>query len=177
MAAPEGNQYAKANSKYNDSYPELARKLCLLGCTDAELATFFDVTETTINNWKIEHPMFLESVKKGKEMADMDVALKLYDRAVGAEWVEEQAFKVKVGRDEEKIEVVEVKKAAPPDTTALIFWLKNSKPDRWRDKQEHTHSGDPDNPIKHEVDYKNLSDDELRAIIAKGGSGSGASPA
>lgn len=166
MAAPLGNDFAKANSKYDESYPELARKLCLLGCTDAELGLFFDVSETTINNWKVDHPKFLESIKLGKDMADMDVAMKLYDRAVGAEWTEEQAFKVKAGQYEEKIEVVEVRKAAPPDTTALIFWLKNRKPDRWRDKQEHVHAGDPDNPIKLEVDFKSMSDDELRQIAA-----------
>jgi len=34
-----------------------------------------------------------------------------------------------------------VRKYQPPNTTALIFWLKNRKPDQWRDKQEHEHSG------------------------------------
>jgi len=29
-----------------------------------------------------------------------------------------------------------VTKTVPPDTTALIFWLKNRRPDNWRDKQE-----------------------------------------
>jgi hypothetical protein len=26
-----------------------------------------------------------------------------------------------------------------PDTTAAIFWLKNRRPDLWRDKQDHQH--------------------------------------
>ena len=28
-----------------------------------------------------------------------------------------------------------------PDTTAAIFWLKNRKPEQWRDKHDHEHSG------------------------------------
>lgn len=29
-----------------------------------------------------------------------------------------------------------MKKEVVPDTTAQIFWLKNRRPDRWKDKQE-----------------------------------------
>jgi hypothetical protein len=28
----------------------------------------------------------------------------------------------------------------PPDTTAAIFWLKNRRPDLWRDRHETVHS-------------------------------------
>jgi hypothetical protein len=123
-------------TKYSEAYPEQARKLCLLGATDEEMADFFDVCVATITTWKHEHPEFLASIKSGKVEADAHLAEKLYSRAQGAEWEEEQAFKVKIGSHEEKVEIVTVKRAAPPDTTALIFWLKNRKPTRWRDRQE-----------------------------------------
>lgn len=174
MAAPLGNDYAKANSKYDESYPELARKLCLLGHTDEELGQFFGVSETTINNWKLEHPKFLESVKLGKEVADANVADRLYQRAMGFEHDEEEIKTVTVPGGGSEIVRVPTRKIYAPDPTSAIFWLKNRQPKKWRDKQEHVHGGDPENPVKHEVDYKNLSDDELRAIIARG---SGASPA
>ena len=32
--------------------------------------------------------------------------------------------------------VVESERYYPPDTAAQIFWLKNRRPERWRDKQE-----------------------------------------
>lgn len=35
----------------------------------------------------------------------------------------------------------EVTKEVLPDTTAQIFWLKNRRPDRWRDKQDIEHMG------------------------------------
>jgi len=91
---------------YKPEYAEQARKLCLLGYTDKELADFFEVVEATINNWKHAHPEFLESIKNGKVFADTDVVTSLYDKATDG------------------------------DTTAMIFWLKNRQPKKWRDKQE-----------------------------------------
>lgn len=51
-------------------FNEQARKLCLLGATDSELADFFGVCERTINNWKSEFPAFLQSIDAGKISAD-----------------------------------------------------------------------------------------------------------
>ena len=123
-------------SSYKPEYAEQAEKLCLLGATDKELADFFGVSEQTVNNWKKSEPEFLESLKAGKIAADRDVADKLFQRATGYEWEEEQAVKIKVGQYEEKVEIVTVLRAVPPDTTAAIFWLKNRRPKQWRDKVE-----------------------------------------
>ncbi|PHM57014.1 terminase [Xenorhabdus sp. KK7.4] len=76
-------------TKYQEAYAEQARKLCLLGYTDKELADFFEVSESTLNNWKHDHPGFLESLKKGKQVADGEVAAKLFHRATGYEHAED----------------------------------------------------------------------------------------
>ena len=47
------------------------------------------------------------------------------------------------------------------DTTAQIFWLKNRKPDVWRDKTAVEHSGE----IKTEV--QTLTDEELNKQISQ----------
>ncbi|THF91722.1 terminase, partial [Escherichia coli] len=70
-------------TKYQEAYAEQARKLCLLGYTDAELADFFEVSESTINKWKLDYPKFSESIKKGKAVADAEVSDRLYQRAMG----------------------------------------------------------------------------------------------
>ena len=36
----------------------------------------------------------------------------------------------------------DLKKHVPPDTTAMIFWLKNRKKGEWRDRMDHEHSGE-----------------------------------
>lgn len=68
-------------SRYKSEYSQQAYKLCLLlGATDKNLADYFDVSEATINNWKHQHPEFLESLKAGKEEADARVGESLYQR-------------------------------------------------------------------------------------------------
>ena len=132
MSENQANPVGRPTS-YLPTYNDQAYKLALLGATDKEIADFFDVCEATVNNWKIEHPEFLESIKDGKTKADYSVAHKLYDKAIGAEWIEEQAFKLKESHydengkkcEEEKVVIVPVKRAAPPDTKAIEIWLRN----------------------------------------------------
>ncbi|MDC9598767.1 terminase [Xenorhabdus anantnagensis] len=119
-------------TKYQEAYAEQARKLCLLGYTDKELADFFEVSESTLNNWKHEHPEFLESIKKGKAVADGEVAAKLFHRATGYEHPEDDIRAV-----DGKIVITPTTKHYPPDTTAAIFWLKNRQKSHWRDKIDH----------------------------------------
>lgn len=123
-------------STYKPEYAEQARKLCLLGATDKELADFFERTESTINNWKKAHPDFLDSIKRGREIADGDVAVSLYKRAMGY-----SHSAVKIFNDQGAPLEVEYTEHYPPDTAACIFWLKNRQRGRWRDKQEVEQSG------------------------------------
>lgn len=148
---------AGAPTLYLESYNNQAYKLALLGCTDNEISEFFDISASTLNNWKIEFPKFLESIKDGKVKADAEVATKLYDKAIGAEWVEEQAFKIKQGKDFEVIEIVKVKRTAPPDTGAASLWLRNrrAKPNKtqadslgWNEKFINELSGKDGQPIE-----------------------------
>lgn len=117
--------------KYHDKVPEQALKLCRLGATDKELADFFGVKEATINQWKLDHPAFSDSLKEGKYLADAEVASKLFKRATGYSHPEDKIF-----NDNGSAMVVPTMKHYPPDTTACIFWLKNRQPAKWRDKVE-----------------------------------------
>jgi hypothetical protein len=126
-----------APTKFKDEYVDQVYKLCLLGATDAELADFFGVQESTINNWKISQPEFLESIKRGKQSADSNVAQSLYHRATGYEHPD-----VDIKVIESKIVKTDLVKHYPPDTTAAIFWLKNRQKANWRDKTEQENSGE-----------------------------------
>ncbi len=133
---------------YDPSFNELAYNYCLLGATDEILAKYFEVDERTINNWKNEHSEFFQSIKKGKEEADVEVAISLFNRAKGFTKTVKKTFKLKKqvngeGSDE-RLETAEDEVYIPPDTTAIIYWLKNRQPSLWRDKQEidHTSKGE-----------------------------------
>lgn len=124
-------------SKYQPEFAEQALKLCRLGATDKELADFFQVNEDTVNEWKRVHPEFSESLKDGKALADAEVADKLFKRATG---YEHKAVKISANPNGDE-HVTEYVERYPPDTTAAIFWLKNRRPDLWRDKTVQEHAG------------------------------------
>lgn len=124
-------------TKYKKEYAEQARKLCLLGATDSELADFFVVNEATLHRWKKEHKEFCESIKAGKIFADSNVADRLYQKAMGFEHDSEEIKVVSDGNGEGSSVVrVPIRKVYPPDTVAGIFWLKNRQKKKWRDKVE-----------------------------------------
>lgn len=135
---------------FKQEYVKQVYQLCLLGATDKDIADFFSVTEQTINNWKNDFPEFFESLREGKEIADMHIANKLYNRAEGAIINTQQAFKLKKKYtdengnkiEDEVVEVVDLQQELPPDTTAMIFWLKNRKSTKWKDKILHGSDGD-----------------------------------
>lgn len=117
---------------YQAAYAEQARRLALLGQTDAEMAAFFGVSERTFHGWKKSHPDFLQSIKEGKADADAKVAEGLYSRAVGYSHPD-----VHISNYQGEITVTNIVKHYPPDTAAAFIWLKNRQPDKWRDRIEH----------------------------------------
>lgn len=105
-------------------------KLAKAGWTDVQMADFFGVTGRTWNNWKKREPEFFQSLKDWKAEADHKVERALYERATGFTTTEDRV----VGD-----QVHSLSKQYPPDTTACIFWLKNRRPDEWRDVKDINH--------------------------------------
>lgn len=113
-------------SKYTEDMPEQAEKLCKLGATDKELADFFNISESTLNRWKEDHPEFWESIKKGKVLADAEVADKLFKRATGY-----SHSAVKIFNNQGEVITEPYIEHYPPDTVAAIFWLTNRQRGKW----------------------------------------------
>lgn len=129
-------------TRYNKRYAAEAKFLAQFGLTDKDFAEFFGVTFQTINNWKKAHPEFFDSLKAGKEQADAKVEKSLYELATGYKHRVEKPLVVSDGRDfGSHVEYAKYVEQLPPNATAIIFWLKNRKPQEWRDKQEIEHTG------------------------------------
>ena len=152
---------------YQPEYAVQAEKLCLLGATDDELADFFGVHRATIYRWKHTYDEFCDAIKSGKEKADERVERSLYQKATGYDYTEEQAIKIKVEQHKEEVEVVQITKHAPADTTAAIFWLKNRRKDQWRDKQEHEVTGKDGTPLNEGMDTRALAK-AVALVLGKG---------
>lgn len=106
------------------------------GLTDKQIAHNIGIKTATLYDWKNKFPEFSDALKRGKEVVDIMVENALLKRALGYEYTETTKEPVKdleTGKFELKV-TKEVKKQVVPDTTAQIFWLKNRRPDKWRDK-------------------------------------------
>ena len=81
------------------------------GLTDEQIAHNMGISTTTLYEWKKKYAEIADTLKKTKEVVDRQVENALF------------------------------KKACEGDTTAMIFWLKNRRPNDWRDKRETALSG------------------------------------
>ena len=112
------------------------------GLTDEQIAKNIGVSYSTFRVWRDKHPALSAALKKGKAPVDIEVENALLKKALGFSVMVKKPIKVKTKRqlqgkgtiEEEHIEYAEEGVYVPPDTTAQIFWLKNRKPDKWRDK-------------------------------------------
>lgn len=136
MTPPKKNpRKAGRKPEYQPSYAKIAEKAAQTGATDEEIAELFEVNTRTLYKWKLKHPELGQALKAGKSLADERVERALYQKAIGYRF---QAVKIFMpGGATEPVYAPYVEEAAP-DTTAAIFWLKNRKPEEWRDKHELT---------------------------------------
>ena len=78
------------------------------GLTDEQIAKNMGVAYSTFREWVKKFPTISAALKNNKEIADYQVENALYLKAISG------------------------------DVGACCFWLKNRRPDRWRDKPDHT---------------------------------------
>lgn len=168
------------------------------GLVDEQIAENIGINPATLYDWKKKYPKISESLKKGKEVVDIQVENALLKRALGYAYNEDKYISVPMDLAEydEKLtqymnlyrfehpeatdsELMLVREQFPktkmilaerktkevvPDTTAQIFWLKNRRPDKWRDKQDMELSGE----VKSGNPYAGLTTEELKKLIHGG---------
>lgn len=112
------------------------------GLTQDEIARKLGVAMSSFSDYKLKFPEFTEALKRGQEVVDVEVENALFKRALGYRYDEvtrEPGTVMDEETGEEKRVMVETKrvtKEVQPDVTAQIFWLKNRKPEVWRDRQQ-----------------------------------------
>lgn len=132
------------------------------GLTDEQIATNIGIAYSTLRDWRDKYPALSAALKKGKEVVDRQVENALLQRALGYEYTE--TTREYVPELEEMHVTKEVTKQVAPDTTAQIFWLKNRKPQEWRDKRDVDLSGS----ISTNNPFEELTTEELKKLIRDG---------
>jgi transposase-like protein len=158
--APRGNRRALGNTgggrklKFKSAFIGVARKACERGFTDQEVADLLGVNASTFYRWRVQYPQFARVVRLGKEMADVRVERSLYERAIGYSYEAQKAVMTRHGQ-----EILRWREHLPPDVGAAMAYLKNRRPDRWRDTRRIEHTRSPYDHIE--------SAAELRVLLQK----------
>ncbi|KIQ83542.1 phage protein [Bacillus sp. L_1B0_8] len=137
------------------------------GLVDEQIAKNIGISRATLSNWKKKHPLITRALARGKEVVDREVENALLKRALGYTYEEVTVLRQEVEEGVfESVEAKRVKRQVPPDTTALIFWLKNRKPDTWRDRREIDHSGEMKQTVEQTTDLTKYTVEELKQLEA-----------
>ena len=118
-------------SAFRPEHISIAKACARFGAIEEEIADELNIGITTLERWKEKYPEFRGALNVGKQAADDRVERSLYQRANG---YSHPAVKVFMKRDGTIVEHQYIEHY-PPETTAMIYWLKNRRPERWRDVQ------------------------------------------
>lgn len=105
------------------------------GLTDEQIFKNLGISRDTFYKYKEKYADFSDALKKGKEVADIEVENALFKRAIGYKY-KEVIKEVKDIDGKKSTYIKEVIKEMPGDVAAQIFWLKNRKTSKWKDKQD-----------------------------------------
>lgn len=121
------------------------------GLTDEQIAKNMQISTSTYYDYRKKYVEISEALKKGKDIVDYEVEASLLKKCFGYNAKVKKNMKVKRVeynddgyKSNEYEEIIEVydEVHVPADTTAQIFWLKNRKPEKWREKQENINNND-----------------------------------
>ena len=102
------------------------------GLTNEQIAHNIGIRSKTLYEWINKFSVIGDALKRGKEVVDIEVENSLLKRALGYTYDETTR---EISKETGQLVVTKVvTKQVVPDTTAIIYWLKNRKPKQWRDK-------------------------------------------
>lgn len=109
---------------FKDVDQNLVRQLAIAGHTDAFMADAVGTARNTWKRWKVDYPLFADSLDVWKKIADDKVKRALYKRAIGMKYTESKVHKQKGRIVKEEIS----NKHSLPDVKACDLWLGNRDP-------------------------------------------------
>ena len=111
------------------------------GVTINELATKMQIDRSYLTKLRHQYPKLEEAISTEREIVDHEIENAMHKSAIGYMVTEKRTTVIvdENGKKTQKIETYD--KHVPGNSVAQIFWLKNRKPNYWRDKQETELSG------------------------------------
>lgn len=116
--------------------------------TYADICAKIGITGKTFCEWRRKYPEIDEALKEGKEIVDYKVENALLKVALGYKTTEVKTIIGPPDRDgNRKMRVEKIEKELPPNPTAIMCWLNNRRPDRWKRNRDILQTEDRDNKI------------------------------
>jgi hypothetical protein len=141
-----GHKGNKAASKFDAQFVEQAEVAATYGLTNTEMAEFFHVNEKTFNTWLAKRKAFAQAVERGRLPTNMRAVSALLKKGLGYDYLETEYV---VNRQTGAQVPVSIKtKHLPPDTGALMQFLKNRSNGKWSDKTSVEHTGAGGEPLQ-----------------------------
>jgi transposase-like protein len=137
----------------------IARKACQRGMIDCEVANLLGVNPSTLYRWRTQYPHFARAFRLGKTEADNRVERALFSRAVGYDYEMEKQVMTRRGP-----QMLRWREHIPPDVAAAMAYLKNRRPDRWRDRQVVEHQRSPYDGIESTAELRALLQEQARRL-------------
>lgn len=106
------------------------------GLTDEQIARNIGIKRPTLYDWCNKYSDIYDALKRGKAPVDFQVENALLKSAIGFSVTLKKPVKVRDSNGAEHIEYADEEVFIQPNTAAQIFWLKNRKKDRWKDKPD-----------------------------------------
>ena len=135
------------------------------GLSNEQISNNIGIHASTFYRWQSMYSDIREAIKKGKAVVDFEVENALLKRALGYEKEKTRTYLKDDGTGQKTKHVEVTKEHVPPDPTAMIFWLKNRKPNEWNERHNINHTGN----IKYTNNFDNITTDELKRIANGGG--------
>lgn len=126
----------KQATRYRVEYAGLIALAVQMGATQPEICSQLGITRQQLWRWERKYRSLADALKVAREdetVRDRRAVDTLYSMAMGYSLMDTD-FRVVDGQ----VYITEYIKHIPPNVTALIFWLKNRIPDKWRDQILHS---------------------------------------
>lgn len=115
------------------------------GLRNEDIAAKMGVSPSTFYEYVKKYSEISDAIKRGKAPVDFEVENAMLKSALGHKETVRKPIRLRTTRrkdgmeiTEEHVEYFDEEVYIPPQVSAQIFWLKNRKPDIWRDKKELT---------------------------------------
>lgn len=134
---------ANKPNKYDPNlYDTLVWSLAVKGFTNEEIAETIGISERTFLRWRKNYKSFNDRFIEGRSTATAKVEEALFKRATGYTVTEEETT-IKFDNDGNRlpVNVKSKKRHIAPDTSSMIFWLKNRDSANWKDRVEVEETG------------------------------------